>query len=151
MRGPMINTPMGLRDGLGVAAALVPGGATSAGGGALLRPLCRLLCRARCRLMRRARGRAFPARRGGGGVQQIPSVRPGCRAVGAAQHPGQFDLAVGSTDPAHIGRSDPAAGGAVDDELAVGERRNLGEMGDCLLYTSPSPRDGLLSRMPSSA
>ena len=22
---------------------------------------------------------------------------------------------------------------------------------DCLLYTSPSPRDGLLSRMPSSA
>ena len=25
------------------------------------------------------------------------------------------------------------------------------EAGDCLLYTSPSPRDGLLSRMPSSA
>ena len=25
------------------------------------------------------------------------------------------------------------------------------EMYDCLLYTSPSPRDGLLSRMPSSA
>ena len=24
-------------------------------------------------------------------------------------------------------------------------------MGHCLLYTSPSPRDGLLSRMPSSA
>ena len=23
--------------------------------------------------------------------------------------------------------------------------------GSCLLYTSPSPRDGLLSRMPSSA
>ena len=27
----------------------------------------------------------------------------------------------------------------------------LDENGDCLLYTSPSPRDGLLSRMPSSA
>ena len=28
----------------------------------------------------------------------------------------------------------------------------LGEIvSDCLLYTSPSPRDGLLSRMPSSA
>ena len=27
----------------------------------------------------------------------------------------------------------------------------VGEMRDCLLYTSPSPRDGLLSRMPSSA
>ena len=26
-----------------------------------------------------------------------------------------------------------------------------GEFGSCLLYTSPSPRDGLLSRMPSSA
>ena len=26
-----------------------------------------------------------------------------------------------------------------------------GLIGDCLLYTSPSPRDGLLSRMPSSA
>ena len=25
------------------------------------------------------------------------------------------------------------------------------ELRDCLLYTSPSPRDGLLSRMPSSA
>ena len=25
------------------------------------------------------------------------------------------------------------------------------ETGACLLYTSPSPRDGLLSRMPSSA
>ena len=27
----------------------------------------------------------------------------------------------------------------------------LGKIDDCLLYTSPSPRDGLLSRMPSSA
>ena len=26
-----------------------------------------------------------------------------------------------------------------------------GQRQDCLLYTSPSPRDGLLSRMPSSA
>ena len=25
------------------------------------------------------------------------------------------------------------------------------QFSDCLLYTSPSPRDGLLSRMPSSA
>ena len=27
----------------------------------------------------------------------------------------------------------------------------FGEVDACLLYTSPSPRDGLLSRMPSSA
>ena len=29
--------------------------------------------------------------------------------------------------------------------------RTLSNIGVCLLYTSPSPRDGLLSRMPSSA
>ena len=31
------------------------------------------------------------------------------------------------------------------------EANNLAVLGACLLYTSPSPRDGLLSRMPSSA
>ena len=34
------------------------------------------------------------------------------------------------------------------------DKRRCGEFGPlmtCLLYTSPSPRDGLLSRMPSSA
>src|SRR5664279_1626401 len=33
----------------------------------------------------------------------------------------------------------------------VGECQLLPQYIDCLLYTSPSPRDGLLSRMPSSA
>ena len=35
----------------------------------------------------------------------------------------------------------------------VGEalREHKNDLGNCLLYTSPSPRDGLLSRMPSSA
>ena len=31
------------------------------------------------------------------------------------------------------------------------EGRGNSETNSCLLYTSPSPRDGLLSRMPSSA
>ena len=31
------------------------------------------------------------------------------------------------------------------------ERKVFTKDGSCLLYTSPSPRDGLLSRMPSSA
>ena len=31
------------------------------------------------------------------------------------------------------------------------EIRRIAQVGFCLLYTSPSPRDGLLSRMPSSA
>ena len=37
------------------------------------------------------------------------------------------------------------AGGSDFEEAKAGEFRY------CLLYTSPSPRDGLLSRMPSSA
>ena len=40
----------------------------------------------------------------------------------------------------------PGKGGA----FAQVELKNL-RTGTCLLYTSPSPRDGLLSRMPSSA
>ena len=35
---------------------------------------------------------------------------------------------------------------SVSDGLA-----QIGKAAPCLLYTSPSPRDGLLSRMPSSA
>ena len=34
---------------------------------------------------------------------------------------------------------------------AYRDRRNKKRSFSCLLYTSPSPRDGLLSRMPSSA
>ena len=42
---------------------------------------------------------------------------------------------------------------APDDAAALSNRGNVRlALGDpCLLYTSPSPRDGLLSRMPSSA
>ena len=49
---------------------------------------------------------------------------------------------------AHFGRVDILinnAGGAGDLQPTI----SLSD--DCLLYTSPSPRDGLLSRMPSSA
>ena len=35
--------------------------------------------------------------------------------------------------------------------ITVGTGSNLQDNVVCLLYTSPSPRDGLLSRMPSSA
>ena len=38
-----------------------------------------------------------------------------------------------------------------DDSLSVSARFLTENREDCLLYTSPSPRDGLLSRMPSSA
>ena len=37
-------------------------------------------------------------------------------------------------------------------EIGFGDGESLAVMANaCLLYTSPSPRDGLLSRMPSSA
>ena len=47
-------------------------------------------------------------------------------------------------------------GGLLVIDLVNGEEQNWtsnnsGLRGTCLLYTSPSPRDGLLSRMPSSA
>ena len=38
----------------------------------------------------------------------------------------------------------------IRDEFAAAAQRE-DRPGTCLLYTSPSPRDGLLSRMPSSA
>ena len=42
---------------------------------------------------------------------------------------------------------DPGSGGALDAAIAGAFAKKK----PCLLYTSPSPRDGLLSRMPSSA
>ena len=45
-----------------------------------------------------------------------------------------------------------APGGWVQIALLLGAERVVGiDILPCLLYTSPSPRDGLLSRMPSSA
>ena len=35
--------------------------------------------------------------------------------------------------------------------LPIGQGQTISQPYICLLYTSPSPRDGLLSRMPSSA
>ena len=39
---------------------------------------------------------------------------------------------------------------AFNNKEEINEARMI-ENGSCLLYTSPSPRDGSLSRMPSSA
>ena len=57
---------------------------------------------------------------------------------------------VGKVDEAYDAVSDIAAqGGTI---LFVGTKKQAQDaIKTCLLYTSPSPRDGLLSRMPSSA
>src|SRR5665647_1672168 len=41
--------------------------------------------------------------------------------------------------------------GKINGRLVFAYAQDFTIMGGCLLYTSPSPRDGLLSRMPSSA
>ena len=56
--------------------------------------------------------------------------------------PGVFQLSVDEA----LAEAAAAAGDGVRSVLLFGLPDN-----DCLLYTSPSPRDGLLSRMPSSA
>ena len=42
-------------------------------------------------------------------------------------------------------------GGDIHDLSLLDELEKIAPIYACLLYTSPSPRDGLLSRMPSSA
>ena len=39
----------------------------------------------------------------------------------------------------------------IDPEYTKKTAKGEGDLGTCLLYTSPSPRDGRISRMPSSA
>ena len=48
-------------------------------------------------------------------------------------------------------RIDLAASGICHTDLSARDGQFPAQFPICLLYTSPSPRDGLLSRMPSSA
>ena len=65
---------------------------------------------------------------------------------------------------ARMGGSDPSSnprlrlaidkalsGNMAKDTIERAVKKGAGELDDCLLYTSPSPRDATLSRMPSSA
>ena len=54
-------------------------------------------------------------------------------------------------DRKHIGLAEMLKGGVIMDVTDAEQARIAEDAGACLLYTSPSPRDGLLSRMPSSA
>ena len=71
--------------------------------------------------------------------------QPAYPAVSAV--PGSVDLAIIAIPAAQVLET-------IHDCAAKGVKAGLiitAGFSDCLLYTSPSPRDGLLSRMPSSA
>ena len=63
-----------------------------------------------------------------------------------------FTLFFTSCDEDFLVKSDPGSG-TVDGFFQTADDFKLGVNGiyNCLLYTSPSPRDATLSRMPSSA
>ena len=83
--------------------------------------------------IRRADGFALDLKRLGDGTFELTY----------ATEPLSRDGQVGATTIA-LGRTVVVASGFEDGWPDI-------EINDCLLYTSPSPRDGLLSRMPSSA
>ena len=60
-------------------------------------------------------------------------------------------VAVAAQPGADAGGSSGEAKSEFDVILAEFGGNKIAVIKDCLLYTSPSPRDGLLSRMPSSA
>ena len=78
-------------------------------------------------------------------VQVLDAVTNYYKNNNANPHRGVYELAMRATD-AHEGARHRVAQffHAEDDEIVFTQNT-------CLLYTSPSPRDGLLSRMPSSA
>ena len=62
----------------------------------------------------------------------------------AAAAPTEQSALIGEKKPAEEGNAEGASAAAEESGAAA-------PLSSCLLYTSPSPRDGLLSRMPSSA
>ena len=57
---------------------------------------------------------------------------------------GPIDILINNAGVAHVGKADNTAEEDFDRVIGVNVK-------GCLLYTSPSPRDATLSRMPSSA
>src|SRR5680860_1467993 len=80
--------------------------------------------------------------------QQCDLIRPDSLVTGVTSGPPDRDTGHTVRNPNFRGRSPPAAT-ALTPTSAQPEHRHKDN--SCLLYTSPSPRDGLLSRMPSSA
>ena len=75
-----------------------------------------------------------------------------CGVFGIYDRAGTEDVAAAAYSALYAlqHRGQESCGIAVNDDGVINGHRDLGLV-NCLLYTSPSPRDGLLSRMPSSA
>ena len=58
---------------------------------------------------------------------------------------------LGMNDVDQVGGKNASLGEMISNLSNLGVSVPTGYATTCLLYTSPSPRDGLLSRMPSSA
>ena len=82
----------------------------------------------------------------------IGAGHAGCEAAAAAANLGSKTCLI-TMDMNKIGQMscNPAVGGIAKGQIVREIDALGGYMGICLLYTSPSPRDGATSRMPSSA
>ena len=85
-----------------------------------------------------------------GTTWDTPDLPVGAMTGQAWRHTGARDAAywAGDADPADYGSSYVSHVGTLTIDRAVSGEWTVGT---CLLYTSPSPRDATLSRMPSSA
>ena len=109
----------------------------------------------------RAKAEAIPGRAGPSslresifGLQTKPSVRPApfpSRDVGLRLVNLYFQISHPQTPVLHRGQFMSIFERVYDHAGHVRTPRESYFLNICLLYTSPSPRDGLLSRMPSSA
>ena len=68
------------------------------------------------------------------------------RVISFLPYPGNYGFI-----PSTLMNKDRGGDGDALDILVIGESEPTGTVLSCLLYTSPSPRDATLSRMPSSA
>ena len=97
-------------------------------------------------------GVAYPLVVYGAAAVAVPWKSHGSLVTATGGHTTDADKAVGSAllgqlvDDDGLFQPRPSAAGDGYDPL-----NSYGSNYGCLLYTSPSPRDGLLSRMPSSA
>ena len=79
-------------------------------------------------------------------AHHLPSLPEGHKCIQMHGHSFKVEISI-------EGEVDPKIGWIYDHKRISDAMKPLLELMDhsCLLYTSPSPRDGLLSRMPSSA